>query len=145
MGRTALIAGKGSIVNEAIKNLEDPLVIALIKDPEYPYDYIFNPGEVGKILKTLKKEQVDRVVFIGKVEKKGIFGGYKLDLTAIKLLATLRSFKDDEIMDKVVETLEREGIKVLSQKEILSNLLPEAGIMVGSIDEKLKGGHSIRF
>ncbi len=138
MGKIALIAGKGDIVNEAIAHLEDPLVISLTDDPEYPFNYKASPGEVGKILKILKKEKVTEVAFMGKVEKKGLFSGYKFDLTAIRLLASLRSFKDDEIMNKVVEVLEKEGIRVLNQKELLKHLIPEEGLICGRLTQGIK-------
>ena len=139
MGRVALIAGRGDIVNLAIELLEDPLVISLVDNPEYPHHYRFSPGEVGRILKTLKREGVDRVAFFGKVEKRGIFGGYKLDLTAVRLLVSLRSFRDDEIMDKVVEVLGKEGIEVIDQKELFAPLIPQPGVICGSLDEREKG------
>ncbi len=138
MGRLALIAGKGEIVNEAIEALGDPLVISLVDDPEYPCHYRFSPGEVGKILKTLKKEGITRVAFFGKIEKKGIFGGYKLDLTALKILSTLRSFRDDEILNKVVELLKKEGISVLDQRELFEDMLPDAGLLCGRLDDSMK-------
>lgn len=138
MGKTALIAGQGSLVNEAIESLEDPLIITLVDNPEYPYHYKASPGEVGKILKILKKEGVSKVAFIGKVEKKGIFGGYKLDLKAVKILATLKSFRDDEIMNKVVELLRKEDIEVVSQKELLKDLLPEPGLLFGKLSQQMK-------
>ena len=138
MEKTALIAGKGEIVLEAIEALKEPLVISLVDEPEYPYHYKFSPGEVGRILKVLKKENVKKVAFFGKIEKKGIFGGYKLDLKALKLLSSLRSFKDDDILNKVVEVLEKEGIEVVDQKEMLSHLIPEPGVICGRLTEDLK-------
>ncbi len=138
MGKVALIAGKGPIVKLAIEALGNPLVISVSDQPEYPFHYRFSPGEVGRILKTLKKEGITKVAFFGKVEKKGLFKGYKLDLTAVRLLTKIRSFKDDEIMAKVIEVLEGEGIEVIDQKSMLSRYIPGPGLITGKLTEDIK-------
>lgn len=136
--RLAVIAGDGDAVSEVLEHIKDrePVVITLSSNPSYPYHYRFSPGEVGKILKVLERERVDSLFFIGKVERMGIFGAFKMDLTALKLISGLRSFSDDAILNKVVEVLEERGIRVLDQKEVLKDFVAPSGVICGRLSKE---------
>lgn len=93
--------------------------------------YDINVGKIGKIIKTLKKENVTDVVMIGKVTKEVLYkaGTIIPDLRALKILATVPDRKDDTIMKAIVKELEGEGFKVLNQTEFIKPLLPKAGVL----------------
>jgi len=137
LGKIALIGGNAKDFGKLIENREDLIVISVADNPTYEYHYRFSPGEVGKILDTLEKEGVEKVVFFGKVEKKGLFKRFfKLDLTAIKMLSQLDSFADDSILSFIVRELDKRGIKVVNQKEIFTNHLAKEGLVVGKLDDE---------
>jgi len=90
-----------------------------------------SPGQVGKIISGLKREGVDKAVFIGKVEKGELLRGWlpKVDLTALRLLGRLKDWSDDSLMSAAIQFLEESGIKVLSQREVLAPLLAPEGVL----------------
>ena len=59
--------------------------------------YDIHIGKLGKIIDTLKKNQVSKVTMIGKVTKEILYseGAIVPDFRAIKLLASLPNRKDD--------------------------------------------------
>jgi len=69
-------------------------------------------------------------LFAGKVNKTLLYKDMKFDLKAIRLLLSLKDRNDDTIMLKIVEELEKEGIVVLNQTEVLKDLLIPHGIFV---------------
>ena len=92
--------------------------------------YDIHIGKIGKIISTLKKNDVKAVTMIGKVTKELLYkaGAVVPDLRAIKILASVPDRKDDTIMNAIVKELEGEGIKVLDQTLLIQPLLP-AGVL----------------
>ncbi|MGD8719204.1 MAG: UDP-2,3-diacylglucosamine diphosphatase LpxI [Candidatus Zixiibacteriota bacterium] len=76
-------------------------------------------GQAGRAIKLLKKNGVKYCVFAGKVEKAPVLAGLKFDARAIKILARVRDFTDDELMGELVRELEGEGFDVIAQTEVL--------------------------
>jgi hypothetical protein len=76
-------------------------------------------GQAGRAIKLLKKNEVKYCVFAGKVEKAPVLAGLKFDARAIKILARVRDFTDDELMGELVRELEGEGFDVIAQTEVL--------------------------
>jgi len=134
-----LIAGYGKISLMAYDRLkaqfDDIVVIAIAEEANADISliadkmYSFSAGQVGKIIKTLKKEGVKKLLFAGKVNKTLLYKNLKFDLKAIRLLLSLKDRNDDTIMLKIVEELEKEGIVVLNQTEVLKDLLIPHGIL----------------
>ena len=143
--KIALLAGYGKLPNYAFENIKnmgvDYIVIALSEECDGVFEgckklYNFSVGQVGKIIKTLKNDQVTHVVFAGKVNKSLIYNNLKLDLKALKMLFNLKDRKDDTIMLAVVKELQENGIEVLRQTDILKSLLIPAGVVVGKKPDK---------
>lgn len=88
---------------------------------------IYSPLQVGKIIKTLKREGVTDVFFAGKVDKNVLFGKLCFDTTLFKLMFKVKDYKDDTIMGAVREEFEANGINVLKQTEVLSGFLAPKG------------------
>jgi len=93
--------------------------------------YEINIGKIGKILKTLKNENVTDVTMIGKVTKEVLYkaGTIIPDLRALKILASVPDRKDDTIMNAIVKELEADGFKVMNQTELIKPLLPKSGVL----------------
>lgn len=137
--RTGIIAGYGVLPRIAVNNLlskgHDLFVVALDEAVTESFSDMpdldvmkISVTQVGKIIKTLKKKDVDRVLFAGKVNKTLIFSSLKFDLTAVRLLASLRNRKDDTLMDAVCDELGRNGISILPQTEALDCLYLQKGV-----------------
>jgi len=76
-------------------------------------------GQAGRAIKFLKKNGGKYCVFAGKVEKAPVLAGLKFDARAVKILARVRDFTDNELMAQLVRELENEGFEVLPQTDIL--------------------------
>ncbi|GAB1536698.1 UDP-2,3-diacylglucosamine diphosphatase LpxI [Geovibrio sp. ADMFC3] len=146
MNKVGLIAGRGEIPLLVKRELEaagkEHIVIALaegVADFLRPYcgDLpVFSPLQVGKVIKTLKKEKVTDVVFAGKVDKDVLLGRLRFDATLFKLIFKLKDFRDDTVMGAIREEFEANGINVLKQTEILSRFLAPKGQISSRVPDK---------
>ena len=93
--------------------------------------YDIHIGKIGKIISTLKKNNVRTATMIGKVTKEVLYkkGAIVPDFRAIKILASVPDRKDDTIMNAIVKELEGEGISVMDQTLLIQPLLPTAGVL----------------
>ena len=141
METLGLLAGIGHLpvdVAQSAKKLGYKVVaIAVVPetDPELPENadvfYTINVGKVGKILRTLKQNDVKNVTMIGKVTKEVLYksGAVVPDLTTIRVLASLPDRKDDTIMNAIVKLIEDAGMHVMDQTVLVRPLLPEPGVL----------------
>ena len=141
METLGLLAGIGHLpvdVAQSAKKLGYKVVaIAVVPetDPELPENadvfYTINVGKVGKILRTLKQNDVKNVTMIGKVTKEVLYktGVVIPDLTTIRVLASLPDRKDDTIMNAIVKLIEDAGMHVMDQTVLVRPLLPEPGVL----------------
>lgn len=86
-------------------------------------------GQLGKLLKTLRRSGVQQAAFAGGIKKVGIFNGASLDLAGIQLIARLRSVKDDVLLRGVAGELEKFGIEVIPANILLDQSLPKEGLL----------------
>jgi len=137
--KTGLIAGYGRIPLIAAENLiskgDELLIIALYEEVTADFSSLENVQveklsvtQVGRIIKTLKKNSVERVLFAGKVNKSLLFSDIKLDVTALRLLASVINRKDDTLMNAICGELEANGLKIMNQTEALDCLYVEKGV-----------------
>ncbi|MHC1718194.1 MAG: LpxI family protein [Acidaminococcaceae bacterium] len=93
--------------------------------------YDIHIGKLGKIINTLKKNNVTKVTMIGKVTKEILYseGAIIPDFRAIKLLTSLPDRKDDTIMNAIVKELEDEKMEVMNQTLLIQPLLPAPGVL----------------
>ena len=141
METLGLLAGIGHLpvdVAQSAKKLGYKVVaIAVVPetDPELPENadvfYTINVGKVGKILQTLKQNDVKNVTMIGKVTKEVLYktGVVIPDLTTIRVLASLPDRKDDTIMNAIVRLIEDAGMHGMDQTVLVRPLLPEPGVL----------------
>ena len=137
--KTGLIAGYGTIPVVAAENLirqgHELFVIALYEEVTADFSHLenvevkkFSVTQVGKIIKCLKNNNVDKVLFAGKVNKTLLFSDLKLDMTAVKLLASTINRKDDTLMNAICDEMNANGIDVMKQTEGLGSLFIEKGV-----------------
>jgi DUF1009 family protein len=82
-------------------------------------------GQAGKAIKFLKQNGAKYCVFAGKVEKAPVLAGLKFDARAVKILARVRDFTDNELMAELVRELENEGFDILAQTDVLGRYVVE--------------------
>lgn len=91
--------------------------------------HVVGLGQAGRTIGALRGAGVVEVVFVGKVDKRVLFKNPRLDVKAISILRRLKGGADDVIMGGIAGELEREGFKVVSQADILKNLMPGPGVL----------------
>ncbi|TGN07928.1 LpxI family protein [Leptospira ilyithenensis] len=136
MGKLAIIAGGGELphvgMSEAIAAGEDVIFLGLKESDFSPRGYESRTipvhiTQVGKILKTIEKQNVDRVLMLGKVRKDLLFQGLKFDLKALSILAKTINRNDYPIFLAIADEFKRMGVTVISQKKYLKSLLLKEG------------------
>ena len=132
MERIAVIAGMGELpalfLAEASKRNCEIFPIYLFDEVDervkkFPTSIKYGITQVGKIIKYLKKNDIKRLIMLGKVEKNLVFSNLKFDITAAKILLSSKNKKDKNILMAIVEYLDSEGITVLPQNYFLEDYM----------------------
>ena len=84
-------------------------------------------GQLGKLIRTLKKNGVRQVLFAGTITKVRIFRDVRPDLRALNLWRKLDRRLDDRILRAVASEIESEGMEVVPSTVLLPHLLAPAG------------------
>jgi hypothetical protein len=84
-------------------------------------------GQLGHLIKILKKAGVTKTVMAGTINKKKMFEKVRPDLRGLTLMSKLAIFHDDDILRAVANELQREGIQIVSSAEHLPELLAPRG------------------
>ena len=137
--RLGMIAGSGDIpllIARQASNKDHPLpTIALspqIATALAPYCPILSqhgPGQLSKIIRTLRDHDVRQVVIVGKVEKRFLFQTPRLDLRALRRLGQLPDYRDLTMMTAVADEFARDGLQVVEQTRLLGHLLTPEGVV----------------
>jgi UDP-2,3-diacylglucosamine hydrolase len=86
-------------------------------------------GELGKIIRTLRRAGITEAVMAGGIRKVKLFGNFRPDLRGVQFLARVKSREDDALLRGVAEELAQEGIKVLPSTLCLPHIVPAAGVL----------------
>jgi len=136
-----LIAGAGKLpkyiisgVNESGYNISVIGIKNFAKKSDYPGAKFYYASELGKILKTLRNNNVTDVCFAG-VIKRPDFNSFKPDLKGLKHLKGLIDAArkgDDALMRYILGMFEKEGFSIVSPQILCKDLLLPEG-KLGSI------------
>ncbi|MCB1142216.1 MAG: UDP-2,3-diacylglucosamine diphosphatase LpxI [Leptospiraceae bacterium] len=146
MSRLGIISGAGDLphiaMKEALLHGEDPIFLA-VKESD------FSPGEfqervipihitqIGGLIKTCKKNNINRLILLGKVNKDIILKSFKFDLKSIILMAKMLNKNDYTFFEVASHEFLKNKIEILSQKLYLQTLLLPPGRYT---KKKLKSG-----
>ncbi|MEW6518217.1 MAG: UDP-2,3-diacylglucosamine diphosphatase LpxI [Thermodesulfobacteriota bacterium] len=86
-------------------------------------------GQLGRIIKFFRQEQVEEAVFLGTITKTRIFRDVLPDLKGISLWNKIDVRQDDAILRAFADELEKEGIRVLESTLYLQHLLFPTGVL----------------
>ena len=87
-----------------------------------------NVGQLGKMIKWFKKRGVKEVVFAGGINKPKTLD-LRPDFKAAKVLYKVRSRNDNALIQAIVETMQADGLKVMSPIKFVPGLLAPIGIL----------------
>ncbi len=91
--------------------------------------YALGVGRASKIMQTLKEENIRDILILGKVDKSVYLRLQLLDLRTLKFLKNAKSLEDKTLMVGMIEEVEKEGFKVLDQREFLREIYPGPGVL----------------
>jgi len=123
MGLQVISIGLSSSIDKTLK-------------PYVEKNYSLGIGKSEKIVKVLKNENVQGVIMLGKVDKSVLFQPQLFDLRSLKFLKRLATHQDKSLLVGIIKELENEGFAVLDQKEYLSELFPQKGVLTKNLPEE---------
>lgn len=86
-------------------------------------------GQLGQLIKVLKKEGVQKTLLAGSITKKRMFDNIMPDLKGLAVISRLAIFHDDDILRAVAGELAKEGIEIVSSTFYLPELLAPTGCL----------------
>jgi UDP-2,3-diacylglucosamine hydrolase len=86
-------------------------------------------GQLGHLIKALKKQGVKKALLAGTITKKKMFENIKPDLKGMALMSRLAIFHDDDILRAVANELAKEGIEIVSSTLYLTDLVASPGCL----------------
>jgi len=136
----ALIAGEGSLPAVIASRLTEmgrpPVIYSLRESAGVLHKYalaIVNLAkpDLGFAINDMKSRGVNSIIMAGTVSKTLIFKPALFDFTTQKFLAGLLFRDDHSILGAVVDFFEKQGLKVLSYRDIVPDLLASSGYIAG--------------
>ncbi|HXG92774.1 MAG TPA: UDP-2,3-diacylglucosamine diphosphatase LpxI [Blastocatellia bacterium] len=135
-----LIAGNGRfpfLVLEGAKASGAEMVVAAIKGETAPEIENFaarvewiGVGQLGRLIRFFKQEQVTHAIMAGQVKHHQIFRLNALpDLRMVRMLARLSTKNTNSLVGAVADELAREGITVVDSTIFLKDYLASEGVM----------------
>ena len=92
-------------------------------------------GQVGKLLKELKKLDAGYAVMVGQVTPGKLFRGLHPDLKAIRMLAGLDRKNAESIFGAIGDEIEHAGVHLLDARVFMDEDLADEGVMVKGKDK----------
>jgi DUF1009 family protein len=84
-------------------------------------------GQVNKLIRFFKTNDVARVVMMGGIQKTRIFRDIKPDFKAISMIIGMKNSHDDAVLRAFADVLQKEGIDVLASTFLVPELLAPEG------------------
>jgi DUF1009 family protein len=141
MMRYGLIAGNGKfpfLVAEGARRVGASLAVVAINeetDPELEKlsdRFIWvGIGQLGKMIRFLKDEGVEKAIMAGQVKHVQIFSRAVPDARMLKVLLKLPRRNTDALIGAVADELRSEGIELVDSTFFLKDFLPQAGTLTG--------------
>ena len=101
----------------------DPVLKELVDEIEW-----LHLGQVKRLIKFFKKNNVREAVIIGAIRKTSLFTDVRPDIKAISIIARMKHTHDDGILSAFAAAIENEGIKIRPSTFLIPELLAEPGI-----------------
>jgi len=118
-------AGVGNIVVAAFNNETEPYIKDLVDAVEW-----FRVGQLGKMIKFFKAQNVEKAVMVGQIAPKNLFD-LRPDLRTLKMLGRVKERNAESLFGAIGEELAKDGIELISATTYLDDLLPELGHVCG--------------
>jgi len=84
-------------------------------------------GQLGKLIRFLKKNDVNQAVMLGTIRKSRMFRDIRPDLKVLSIIGALKDSHDDRVLRACADALKKEGIEVLASTCLLPEILAREG------------------
>lgn len=88
-------------------------------------------ANLGRLLELLRDDDIEQVIFLGKVHKERLYNDFQPDEVLANLLESLPDYRDMTILNAINSYFEENGFTVLQQSTFIEELLPSAGHIAG--------------
>ncbi len=88
-------------------------------------------GQAGHLLDALKKKGVTKAVMAGGIGRVRSLTQARADLGALKVLARLRTLRDDELLRAVARYFEENGVEIVAATDYVKTVLVQPGQLAG--------------
>jgi DUF1009 family protein len=88
-------------------------------------------GQAGHVLDALKRQGVTKAVMAGGIGRVRSLTQARADLGALKVLARLRTLRDDELLRAVARWFEENGVEIVSATDYVKSVLVQPGQLAG--------------
>lgn len=142
--KIAILAGKGaypSLLKDRLDAAEIPNALMAFEGETAPELWerfdgsqraCANVGQLGHLLKNLKKVGARYAIMAGQITPKKLFKGMKPDLKAILVLATLKRKNAETIFGAIADQLQKIGVDMLDARSFLDDSLAPKGFFCGA-------------
>lgn len=142
--KIAILAGKGaypSLLKDRLDAAGIPNALMAFKGETAPELWerfddsqraCANVGQLGHLLKNLKKVGARYAIMAGQITPKKLFKGMKPDLKAILVLATLKRKNAETIFGAIADQLQKIGVDMLDARAFLDDSLAPKGFFCGA-------------
>jgi DUF1009 family protein len=89
-------------------------------------------GQLDGIQRILRRHGVTRAVMAGGFTRVRAFAEARPDLGTLRLVARLRSFRDDAFLRAVADDFERHGVQIVAPTDLLPEVLAPEGVLAGT-------------
>lgn len=148
MSRKALIAGWGNLpriwAEKALEAEEDFVILKIAEEISADFsdldvkEYTVNLAKLSEILDILAEEEIEEVIWLGKVKKSHLFSDFDPDQKLQQILTQLPNLNDDTILMALAMEFISTGINVLPQTYLLEDRLVEKDLLTASPAPDLK-------
>jgi UDP-2,3-diacylglucosamine hydrolase len=139
MARIGIIAGSGPLPILAAREVKASgwavTVVAIREEADPAIEAIADRvhwvgvGELGALIRALKRDGVSEAIMVGKVRMSHLFTGARPDIRGALLYLRLKDRRGDSIMEGVAQELERAGIVLLECTRFLRSVVVEKGVL----------------
>ncbi len=123
--RAARKAGVKTLVSAAFKGETEPVLDQLVDEIEW-----LRVGQLGKMIKFFKKNNINSVVMVGQIAPKNLFD-LRPDLRLLKMLSKVKERNAESLFGGIADEMEKDGIEMLPATTFLDDLIPKAGAICG--------------
>jgi len=133
--KVALICGEGelpSFLYQSLRKKKVDLVCIGIKEflnPNFRFEYQVKLGEINHLVKILRKERVEEIIFSGRIDKKRILSYSDWDEVAKGLLKKAKKKGSRALLELLKDFLESKGFILPDLTPYLKPWIPEEGVL----------------